>query len=39
LANQGWIMLDNWMIEDVYDAARKGKAAIDRANQQNLTSR
>ena len=27
----GWIMIDGWKIEDVYDAARKGKRAIDRA--------
>jgi sugar phosphate isomerase/epimerase len=28
---EGWIMIDGWKIQDVYDAARKGKAAIDRA--------
>ncbi|MFA7692519.1 MAG: sugar phosphate isomerase/epimerase [Candidatus Hydrogenedentes bacterium] len=27
----GWIMIDAWMIEDAYDAARKGKEAIDAA--------
>ncbi len=27
----GWIMIDGWMIEDVYRAARKGKQAIDEA--------
>lgn len=27
---RGWIMIDAWMIEDVYDACRKGKAAIER---------
>jgi sugar phosphate isomerase/epimerase len=27
----GWIMIDGWMIEDVYHAARKGKQAIDAA--------
>lgn len=28
---RGWIMIDAWMIPDVYDACRKGKSAIDRA--------
>lgn len=27
----GWIMIDAWMIEDVYRAAHQGKAAIDSA--------
>ena len=27
----GWIMIDGWMIEDVYRAARKGTQAIDEA--------
>ena len=27
---RGWIMIDAWMIEDVYNACRKGKAAIER---------
>ncbi len=30
----GWIMIDGWMIEDVYRAAAKGKEAIDKALQQ-----
>jgi len=30
----GWIMIDGWMIEDVYRAATKGKEAIDKALQQ-----
>ncbi len=28
---RGWIMIDGWMIEDAYDACRKGKRAIERA--------
>ena len=28
---RGWIMIDGWLIEDVYDACRKGKQAIERA--------
>jgi len=28
---RGWIMIDGWKIEDVYDAAHKGKVAIDAA--------
>ena len=28
---RGWIMIDAWMIADVYEACRKGKQAIDRA--------
>jgi sugar phosphate isomerase/epimerase len=28
---RGWIMIDAWMIPDVYDACRKGKQAIERA--------
>jgi len=28
---RGWIMIDGWIIKDVYDACRKGKRAIDRA--------
>ena len=31
---EGWIMIDGWKIEDVYDAARKGKQAIDTALQR-----
>lgn len=31
----GWIMIDGWMIEDVYRAATKGKAAIDSALQRH----
>ena len=27
----GWVMIDGWMIEDVYRAATKGKEAIDAA--------
>lgn len=27
----GWVMIDGWMIEDVYRAASKGKDAIDAA--------
>jgi len=27
----GWVMIDGWMIEDVYRAASKGKQAIDEA--------
>jgi sugar phosphate isomerase/epimerase len=27
---RGWIMIDGWLIEDVYDACRKGKRAIER---------
>lgn len=27
----GWIMIDGWMIDDVYRAASKGKQAIDEA--------
>ncbi|MFB3786936.1 MAG: sugar phosphate isomerase/epimerase family protein [bacterium] len=30
---KGWIMIDGWEIPDQYDAARKGKQAIDRFNQ------
>jgi len=26
---RGWIMIDAWMIEDVYDACRKGKRAVE----------
>ncbi|HQH73778.1 MAG TPA: sugar phosphate isomerase/epimerase family protein, partial [bacterium] len=29
---KGWIMIDGWEIPDQYDAARKGKQAIDRFN-------
>jgi sugar phosphate isomerase/epimerase len=28
---RGWIMIDGWKIQDVYDACRKGKEAIERA--------
>ena len=28
---RGWIMIDAWMIDDAYDAYRKGKAAVDAA--------
>ena len=28
---EGWIMIDPWMIQDPYDACRKGKRAIDQA--------
>ncbi|MBN1345766.1 MAG: TIM barrel protein [Phycisphaerae bacterium] len=28
---RGWIMIDAWMIDDAYNANRKGKQAIDRA--------
>lgn len=31
----GWIMIDGWMIEDVYRAARAGKDAIDLATRRN----
>jgi sugar phosphate isomerase/epimerase len=27
---RGWIMIDEWMIKDVYDACRKCKNAIER---------
>jgi sugar phosphate isomerase/epimerase len=27
---RGWIMIDAWLIDDVYDACRKGKKAIER---------
>ncbi len=27
---RGWIMIDGWKIQDVYDACRKGKQAIER---------
>ena len=30
---KGWIMIDGWEIPDQYDAALKGKKAIDRFNQ------
>lgn len=30
----GWIMIDAWMIEDVYRAVRQGKQAIDAARQE-----
>jgi sugar phosphate isomerase/epimerase len=28
---RGWIMIDEWMIKDVYDACRKCKKAIEAA--------
>ncbi len=28
---RGWIMIDGWLIEDVYNACSQGKAAIDAA--------
>lgn len=28
-----WVMIDGWMIEDVYHAATTGKEAIDYARQ------
>jgi len=28
---RGWIMIDGWLMEDVYDACHKGKLAIERA--------
>lgn len=28
---EGWVMIDGWMIDDVYRAASKGKEAIDSA--------
>lgn len=32
---EGWIMIDAWLIEGVYDAAHKGKQAIDAALQES----
>ncbi len=32
---RGWIMIDEWMIRDVYDACRKGKNAIERVLAKN----
>jgi sugar phosphate isomerase/epimerase len=32
---EGWLMIDAWMIEDVYNAATKGKQAIDAAIERN----
>lgn len=34
---RGWIMIDGWMIPDVYDACRKGRQAIERTLQRNQT--
>ena len=31
---EGWIMIDGWKIEDVYNAARKGIHAIDAARER-----